>query len=107
MSKGHHPSDATSGGGYSSPHMRGVALGVLVIGVSLALVTVLWLTIGYQGPGYSTRAMEDQQARLRDMYGLPAQPEISPELLEVPPSLRNGTSTANTITGDGEDNKTT
>lgn len=79
-------------GGYS-PHMRGVAWGILVMGLSLAAVIVLWATIGYQGPDFSIRAMEQQQEWLHDLYGLPEEVEISPELLEVPPSLR-GTITA-------------
>ncbi|HEX6253224.1 MAG TPA: hypothetical protein VFZ55_03290, partial [Nitrososphaera sp.] len=74
--------------GYS-PHMRGVAWGILVMGVSLAAIIILWATIGYQGPGYSTQVMERQQAWLHEQYGLPPLPELSPEILQVPPSLRN------------------
>ncbi len=79
-------------GGYS-PHMKGVAWGILVMGLSLTAVIVLWATIGYQGPDFSIRVMEQQQEWLHDLYGLPEEVEISPELLEVPPSLR-GTITA-------------
>ncbi len=78
--------------GYS-PHMKGVALGILVMGLSLAAIIVLWATIGYQGPDYSVKVMERQQEWLHDLYGLPEEPDIVPELLEVPPSLR-GTITA-------------
>jgi plastocyanin len=74
--------------GYS-PHMRGVALGILVMGVSLAAIIILWATIGYQGPDFSTRVMERQQDWLHEQYGLPPLPELSPEMLQVPPSLRN------------------
>ena len=74
--------------GYT-PHMRGVALGILVMGISLAAVIVLWVTIGYQGPDFSTQVMERQQEWLHEQYGLPPPPELSPEMLEVPPSLRN------------------
>src|ERR687896_177061 len=76
------------GKGYS-PHMRGVALGILVMGVSLAAIIILWATIGYQGPDFSTRVMERQQDWLHEQYGLPPLPELSPEMLQVPPSLRN------------------
>jgi plastocyanin len=74
--------------GYT-PHMRGVALGILVMGISLAAVIVLWVTIGYQGPDFSTQVMERQQVGLHEQYGLPPPPELSPEMLEVPPSLRS------------------
>src|SRR5215204_4105592 len=73
--------------GYS-PHMRGVALGILVMGVSLAAVIILWTTIGYKGPDFSTQVMVRQQERLHEQYGLPPLPDISPEMLQVPPSLR-------------------
>src|ERR687898_2490585 len=74
--------------GYS-PHMRGVALGILVMGVSLAAIIILWATIGYQGPDFSTQAMERQQDWLHEQYGLPPVPELSREMLQAPPSLRN------------------
>jgi plastocyanin len=74
--------------GYS-PHMRGVALGILVMGVSLAAIIILWATIGYIGPNFSTQVMERQQEWLHEQYGLPPLPELSPEMLQVPPSLRN------------------
>lgn len=66
------------------------------MGLSLTAIIVLWATIGYQGPDFSIRVielMEQQQEWLHDLYGLPEEAEISPELLEVPPSLR-GTITA-------------
>jgi plastocyanin len=74
--------------GYS-PHMRGVAWGILVMGVSLAVIIILWATIGYIGPDFSTQVMERQQSWLNEQYGLPPLPELSPEILQVPPSLRN------------------
>jgi plastocyanin len=76
------------GKGYS-PHMRGVALGILVMGISLAAIIILWATIGYIGPNFSTQVMERQQDWLHEQYGLPPLPELSPEMLQVPPSLRN------------------
>ena len=59
------------------------------MGISLAAVIVLWVTIGYQGPDFSTQVMERQQELLHEQYGLPPPPELSPEMLEVPPSLRS------------------
>jgi plastocyanin len=59
------------------------------MGISLAAVIVLWVTIGYQGPDFSTQVMERQQEMLHEQYGLPPPPELSPEMLQVPPSLRS------------------
>src|SRR5919106_543489 len=95
------------GKGYS-PHMRGVALGILVMGVSLAAIIILWATIGYIGPGFSTQVMERQQAWLHEQYGLPPLAELSPEMLQVPPSLRGVTAGgANATTTAGGANATT
>jgi len=89
LQKGYAVSGNHSDNGYSS-HIRGVALAILGMGLSLAAVIVAWGTIGYQGSSYSVKAMEDQQEWLRDMYGLPEEEEITPEQLQTPPSLRNG-----------------
>jgi plastocyanin len=90
------------GKGYS-PHMRGVALGILVMGVSLAVIIILWTTFGYKGSAFSTEVMERQQAWLHEQYGLPPLQELSPEMLEVPPSLRGITAatSATNQTGGG------
>ena len=88
------------GKGYS-PHMRGVALGILVMGVSLAAIIILWATIGYIGPDFSTQVMERQQAWLHEQYGLPPLQELSPEMLEVPPSLRGVTAATSATPGGG------
>jgi plastocyanin len=74
--------------GYS-PHMKGVAMGILVMGISLAAIIILWTTIGYVGPDFSTQVMEQQQEWLHERYGLPPVQQLSPEMLEVPPSLRD------------------
>src|ERR671922_811339 len=89
--------------GYS-PHMRGVALGILVMGISLAIIIMLWESFGHLGPGFSTEVMEQQQERLHEQYGLPPVQQLSPQMLQVPPSLRNITSaganaTTNATTG--------
>jgi plastocyanin len=102
MSSPHSHNEESKG---YSPHMRGVALGILVMGVSLAAIIILWATIGYIGPDFSTQVMERQQAWLHEQYGLPPLPELSPEMLEVPPSLRNvaqqGQGGSNQTQGDG------
>ena len=76
--------------------MRGVAIGILLMGISLAVVIILYLEIGHIGPTFSTTTMEKQQAELRKQYGLPIQKPIPKNLLEVPPSLRNLTTTTTT-----------
>ena len=82
------PSHNEESKGYS-PHMRGVAWGILVMGVSLGVIILLWATFGYIGPNFSTQVMEEQQEWLHERYGLPPVQELSPEMLQVPPSLRN------------------
>lgn len=78
------------------PHMKTVALTILVMGISLALVIILWIWFGHIGPSYSSARLLDQQKELREQYGLPPQPPISKQLLEIPPSLRNLTQTNET-----------
>ena len=82
------PSHNDESKGYT-PHMRGVAWGILVMGISLAIIIILWATFGYIGPNFSTQVMEEQQEWLHERYGLPPVQELSPEMLQVPPSLRN------------------
>lgn len=75
-------------GGYHSKEMKIVALSILVMGISLAIVMVLYVSFGYIGPKFSNSVLHDQQTTLRDQYGLPPAPEITPEQAEIPPSLR-------------------
>jgi plastocyanin len=82
------PSHNEESKGYT-PHMRGVAWGILVMGISLAVIIILWASFGYIGPNFSTQVMEEQQEWLHERYGLPPVQELSPEMLQVPPSLRN------------------
>jgi hypothetical protein len=79
------------GGGYgSSPHMRTVALSILVMGVSLAIIMILYISFGWQpGSHFSDDIMRDRQVALRTEHGLPPVEEVSPEEAEIPPSLRN------------------
>lgn len=77
-------------GGYgTSPHMKTVALSILIMGLSIAAVIVLWIWFGYVGPSFSSNRLLDQQAELRQQYGLPPQAAVPKALLETPPSLRN------------------
>lgn len=75
-------------GGYG-PHMKTVALAILVMGVSLTLVIVLWVGFGWIGPKFSDEVLREQQTMLRDQYGLEPLPEITEEEAQIPPSLRD------------------
>lgn len=75
-------------GGYHSKEMKIVAWSILAMGISLAIVIVLWASFGHIGPKFSDQVLREQQATLRDQYGLPPAPPITAEDAEVPPSLR-------------------
>jgi hypothetical protein len=82
-------------------NMTTVALSILVMGISLALVIILWVWIGHIGPSFSADTQLGQQKTLREQYGLPKQPVVTdPTMLLTPPSLRshvsNHTSTNST-----------
>lgn len=72
-------------GGY---HLTGVAASILVMGISLAIVIILWVWFGYIGPAFSDDVMRQQQATLRDQYGFEPLEQLTKEELETPPSLR-------------------
>lgn len=74
--------------------MKGVALTILVMGLSLATIFLLYVWFGHIGPKFSTTRMEQQQDELREMYNLSPRPLVPADQLEIPPSLRNLTSTA-------------
>ena len=78
-------------GGYgSSPHMKTVAWSILVMGVSLAIIIMLYVSFGYMpGSNFSDEVMREQQEQLREEYGLPPAEVVSEEELQIPPSLRN------------------
>ncbi|HXV46332.1 MAG TPA: plastocyanin/azurin family copper-binding protein [Nitrososphaera sp.] len=85
--------------------MKKVALTILVMGVSIALVIVVWIGIG-DDPNFSAEQMQEQQASLREEYGLSQQETLTAEQLETPPSLLglessagNETSVASNATG--------
>jgi hypothetical protein len=76
-------------GGYgNSPHMRTVALSILVMGISLAIVIVLWAWFGWIGPGFSNDVLRHQQQDLRAQYGLEPAPVLNEKDALTPPSLR-------------------
>ena len=89
-----HEYAGASSGGYG-PHMKTVALTILVMGLSIALVIVLWIWFGHIGAPFSFNRLIDQQAELRQQYGLPLEKQIPKEQLEIPPSLRNLTNASN------------
>jgi plastocyanin len=75
-------------GGYGN--LTGVAWSILVMGLSLAAVIILWVWFGYIGPTFSEDVLANQQAVLREHFGLPAlETSDNPETLQTPPSLRN------------------
>lgn len=75
-------------GGYV--HMKGVALSILVMGLSLAVVIIAYIIYGHIGPSFSAERINLQQAELRDEYGLPKHEVIKNQsILLTPPSLRD------------------
>jgi hypothetical protein len=71
-------------------NLTGVALAILVMGISLAAVILLWVWIGHIGPSYSADTLAGQQKTLRKQFGLPAKEIIvDPNELLTPPSLRH------------------
>lgn len=76
--------------------MKGVAKSILVMGLSLAAIILAYLWFGHIGPSFSTAVMEEQQEDLIERFDLPPGESVPPELLEVPPSLRNVTQSQDT-----------
>ncbi|UVS69314.1 hypothetical protein [Nitrososphaera viennensis] len=74
-----------SEGGY---HMTGVAACILVMGISIAIVILLWAWFGHIGPSFSDDVMLQQQETLRAQYGFEPMPKITEEEAKIPPSLR-------------------
>jgi len=81
-----HP-DEKSSTGYGN--LVPVAWSILVMGISLAIVIVLYVWFGHLGPSFSEDVLMDQQTDLREQYDLPPEEVITdPEVLLTPPSLR-------------------
>ena len=69
--------------------MKGVALSILVMGLSLAVIIIAYVVYGHIGPSFSAERINEQQAELRKEYGLPAHEVIrNQSVLLTPPSLR-------------------
>lgn len=69
--------------------MKGVALSILVMGLSLVVIIIAYVMFGHIGPSFSAERINVQQAELRQKYGLPAQEVIrNQSILLTPPSLR-------------------
>jgi hypothetical protein len=80
--------EPASGGGYYSKEMKTVAWSILVMGISLAIIILLWAWFGHIGPRFSDEVLLEQQETLRDQYGLPPAPPVSEDEAQIPPSLR-------------------
>jgi hypothetical protein len=81
-----HP-DEKSSTGYGN--LVPVAWSILVMGISLAIVIVLYVWFGHLGPSFSEDVLIQQQTDLRERFDLPPQEVITdPEVLQTPPSLR-------------------
>ncbi len=77
-----------SGSGYF--HMKGVALSILLMGLSLVGIIIAYVIFGHIGPSFSAERINVQQAELRKEYGLPEQEVIRNQtILLTPPSLRD------------------
>jgi hypothetical protein len=86
MSAGHQHKEEESG--YQN-RLIPVAWAILVMGISLAVVILLYVWIGHIGPTYSSNTLQRQQQELRQQYGLPYKPVITdPKTLQTPPSER-------------------
>jgi hypothetical protein len=83
-----HDDKGPSGSGYF--HMKGVALSILLMGLSLVGIIIAYVLFGYIGPSFSAERINVQQAELRKEYGLPEQQVVRNQtVLLTPPSLRD------------------
>ena len=83
-----HDERVHSGSGYF--HMKGVALSILLMGLSLMGIIIAYVIFGHIGPSFSVERINEQQAELRKEYGLPEQEVIRNQtILLTPPSLRD------------------
>jgi hypothetical protein len=83
-----HDDRGPPGSGYF--HMKGVALSILLMGLSLVGIIIAYVLFGYIGPSFSAERINVQQAELRKEYGLPEQQVVRNQtVLLTPPSLRD------------------
>ena len=70
--------------------MKGVALSILLMGLSLVGIIIAYVIFGHIGPSFSAERINVQQAELRKEYGLPEQEVIRNQtILLTPPSIRD------------------
>jgi len=70
--------------------MKGVALSILVMGISIGIIIIAYVVFGHIGPSFSAERINTQQADLRQEYGLPVREVIRNQtVLLTPPSLRD------------------
>ena len=69
-----HDERVHSGSGYF--HMKGVALSILLMGLSLVGIIIAYVIFGHIGPSFSAERINVQQAEMRKEYGLPEQEVI-------------------------------
>jgi NADH:ubiquinone oxidoreductase subunit 6 (subunit J) len=77
-----------------------IAASMIVMTLSIIAVVIIYITVGHVGPTYSSNIMSLQQRKLRQKYGLPAQPiitnlkilQIPSSIRSIPPSVYNGSS---------------
>jgi hypothetical protein len=70
--------------------MKGVALSILLMGLSLVGIIIAYVIFGHIGPSFSAERINVQQAELRKEYGLSEQEVIRNQtILLTPPSLRD------------------
>ena len=72
------------------PSLIPISWAILVMGLSLGAITISYLWIGHIGSTYSAQTLQRQQRVRRKQYGLAPEPIITnPNILQIPPSLRN------------------
>ena len=88
MSASHDKEQQEKEAGYQN-RLIPVAWAILIMGLSLAVVILLYVWFGHIGPSFSSDTLQKQQQELRQRYGLPYKPVITdPKMLQTPPSER-------------------
>jgi len=72
-------------------NMKSVAVAILVMGVSLAVIVMTYIWFGHIGPEFSATRQQEQEDVLREQYDMPQREQLTAKQLEIPPSLRNAT----------------
>ncbi len=77
-------------GGYNKS-MKTVAIAILVMGASIAIIFLTYVWFGHIGPSFSATQQQAQEDALREQYGMEPKEKTTQRELEIPPSLRNAT----------------